>query len=204
MLTFYLKPRYNSTWDCDPATPGGPNHRSHFLKYFNLSLQPACLCLLTCNKADLTRPQRRFVISTFLSVPGKPLCWECGEFSANIHSLPVSSGRLKNAGIFISGGHVKTGLKGFFWRYNFLLIITFVLETVIWKWGWGGSQAYYTICWARSLLLNMRTRRCCGEKLYLPSSLLFFSASFIFSPAGFSFLESILEQHPKSRQQEGM
>ena len=124
------------------------------------------------------RPIRRFVISTFLSVPGKPLCWECWEFSANIHSLPVSSGRLKNSGIFISGGHVKTGLKGFFWRYNFLLIITFVLETVIWKWGWGGVDVLKPP-W--SLLLNMRTRRCYSEKLYLPSSLLFFSTSFIFS-----------------------
>ena len=174
----------------------------HFLKYFNLSLLPTCLSsrlrLLTCNKADLTRPQRRFVISTFLSVPGKPLCWECWEFSANIHSLPVSSGRLKNAGIFISGGHVKTGLKGFFWRYNFLLIITFVLETVIWKWGWGGSQAYYTICWARGHG-GVAVKNCISR----PLSCFFLPHSY-FPPAGFSFLESILEQHPKSRQQEGM
>ena len=140
MLTFYLKPRYNTTWYCDPATPGGPNHRSHFLKYFNLGFQAASrLRLLTCNKGLPGQYVDLLFLhsSLFLSVPGKPLCWECWEFSANIHSLPVSSGRLKNSGIFISGGHVKTGLKGFFWRYNFLLIITFVLETVIWKWGWG-------------------------------------------------------------------
>ena len=152
---------------------------SHFLKYFNLCFQPASVFWLVtklCNKADPTRPIRRFVISTFLSVPGKPLCWECWEFSANIHSLPVSSGRLKNYGIFISGGHVKTGLKGFFWRYNFLLIITFVLETVIWKWGWGEGEVASMI-----FVVKYEDTKVLQWKIVSPVLSPVFSASFIFS-----------------------